>query len=199
MVQQVLVIHGGNAFETHGAYIDYLKTKELTLEDSTYKGWKDNLAADLSADFDVFTPRMPNAFNARYAEWKIWFEKLLALMDNDLILIGHSLGGIFLIKYLSENKIDKKISATFLVAAAYNTPSIHPLVDFVITTNLSGLEKQGGEIYIYHSKDDQVVPYSNCEDLAKALPLAKVKVFTDRGHFHQPNFPELVQDIKSLT
>jgi len=43
---------------------------------------------------------MPCIENAKYNEWKIQFEKYLKRTDNDLILIGMSLGGIFLTKYL---------------------------------------------------------------------------------------------------
>lgn len=198
MAQQILVINGGNAFETYDEYLDYLKNKELTLEELNYKGWKDRLSENLGNGYKVFNPRMPNDKNARYAEWKIWFEKFLPLLDHDLILIGHSLGGIFLTKYLSENKIDKNILATFLVAAPFNTTGKHPLVDFVISENISGLAKQGGQIFIYHSSDDKVVPYSNCEDYKKALPNATIRVFETNGHFHQTEFPEIIDDIKSI-
>jgi len=195
---QVLVIHGGNAFETNEEYFSYLQNKELSLEDLKFKGWKDNLAKNLGEGYEVIAPRMPNSQDARYKEWKIWLEKVINLLDDDLVLIGHSLGGICITKYLSENISPKKIKATFLVAAPFNSEGKHPLVDFVLSENISALEKQGGQIHIYHSKDDAVVPYSNCEDYQKALPSATLRTFTDRGHFHQPDFPEIIDDLKSL-
>ncbi len=39
-------------------------------------------------------------------------------------------------------------------------------------------------------------------ELAKyqaALPAATARTFSDRGHFNQPAFPELVADIKNLS
>lgn len=141
---------------------------------------------------------MPNAQNARYAEWKMWFEKILPLMGDGVILIGHSLGGIFLAKYLSEQTVELRIKATFLVAAPYNTAAEHPLVDFVIQHSLRGLEKQGGEIFLYHSADDAVVPFSNFERYQSELKGAHIRVCNDRKHFNQAEFPELVQDIQEL-
>ncbi len=198
MTQQILMIHGGNAFKTHEEYISYLQNKEFTLKELKFKDWKANLAEDLGSGHEVFTPRMPNSQNARYAEWKIWFEKVLSLLDDNLILIGHSLGGICIAKYLSENTSAKKIKATFLVAAPFNTAGKHPLVDFIISNDISGLADQVGQIFLYHSEDDKVVPYSNFKDYTKALPMAEGKIFIDAGHFHQTHFPQLVEDIKSL-
>lgn len=34
---------------------------------------------------------MPNKQNAQYVEWEIVFRRLVDALDNDFILIGHSL------------------------------------------------------------------------------------------------------------
>ncbi len=198
MPKQILIIHGGDAFEKYEEYLSYLKNKQITLEKLITKDWKRNLSEVLGSEYQVMSPLMPNSQNARYAEWKIWFKKLIMLLDDGAVLIGHSLGGIFLAKYLSENEYPKKIRATLLVAAPYNTENEHPLVDFIISSDLSGLARQGGEIFIYQSKDDKVVPYSNALGYQKALPEAHVRIFEDRQHFNQSEFPEIVSDIKSL-
>jgi uncharacterized protein len=198
MKQQVLVIHGGNAFETHEEYISYLQNAEVTLERIQFKDWKKNLSGALGEHFEVIAPQMPNAMNARYAEWKIWFEKLIPLLHDEIIFIGHSLGGIFLAKYLSENVYPKAIKATFLIAAPYNTENEHPLVDFIITKDLSLFEKQGGIISLYHSTDDFIVPYSNFIAYQNVLPNARAYSFDDKNHFLQAAFPELVVEIQKL-
>src|SRR4051812_18846652 len=113
MKQQILVIHGGDTFETYEEYIRDLKKSKLDLNQIRKVGWKQNLAKKLGKNFDVLSPKMPNALNARYKEWEIWFEKIIPLLDKNIVLVGHSLGGIFLVKYLSENSFPKKIKATF--------------------------------------------------------------------------------------
>lgn len=198
MKQQVFVIHGGNAFDRYEDYIESLKSKEVTLEELKVKDWKDNLGNDLRGKFEVLNPRMPNSQNAKFLEWKIWFEKFIPLLDEDIIFVGHSLGGIFLAKYLSENDCPKKIKATLLVAAPYNTPTRHPLADFNITSPLEKFAKQGGKIYLYHSKDDKIVYIDNSKRYQKELPESSLKIFENRGHFRAENFPELVEDIQSL-
>ncbi len=74
----------------------------------------------LGNKFDVLLPKMPNPSNAKYNEWKIIFNKISKLLEKNVILIGHSLGAIFLIKYLSENKFPKKILATLLISPPYD-------------------------------------------------------------------------------
>jgi len=198
MPKQIVVIHGGNAFETYEEYLNDLRAREPSIERIMKIGWKMQLGNALGSDYLVLNPKMPNADNARYLEWKIWFEKLINIFDEEVIMIGHSLGGIFLTKYLSENKYPKKIKATFLISAPYNTEDDHPLVDFNIEKDLDGVIQQGGKIFLYHSRDDEVVPFSNCERYQRELPEATVKVFEDRGHFNSEEFPEIVEDIKMI-
>ena len=73
---------------------------------------------------------MPNLINAKYNEWEIIFNKLVPFLNDTIIFIGHSLGGV-LAKYLSENKFPKKILATFLICAPYDDKDAdYSLVDF---------------------------------------------------------------------
>src|SRR3972149_11433312 len=103
MKQQIIVIHGGTTFKSYGDYIYYLKNKEISLDELTLKkDWKDTLEEKLGKTFEVLFPRMPNRTHARYKEWKIWFERIVPLLNDGVFFIGHSLGGIFLVKYLSE-------------------------------------------------------------------------------------------------
>ena len=52
------------------------------------------------------------------------------------------------------------------------------------------------EIFIYHSTDDHVVPYSQAEKIKSYLPKAKLITFSDRDHFNTPEFPELLENIR---
>jgi predicted alpha/beta hydrolase family esterase len=197
-MKQIFVVHGGNAFEKYEEYLAYLKTKDVSLEKLFFNDWKRNLSEQVGEGFVVISPQMPNSQNARYAEWKIWFERLVPFMNDGIVFIGHSLGGIFLAKYLSENDFPKKIRATFLIAAPFNTKNEHPIADFILTSDLSKFADQGGEIFLYQSKDDFVVPYSDVVNFKKALPGSHLRTFENRGHFKQADLPELIEDIKSL-
>lgn len=198
MKKQVVMIHGGSTYDSYEEYIANLKTFELTEADLHKKRWKHALESELGAAYDVVMPLMPNPNNAKYNEWKIWFEKHIPFLVDDLIFIGHSLGGIFFAKYLSENDFPKKIHATILVAAPFDGEGVGTLADFPLPDTLSRLEKQGGQIILYQSKDDKVVPFEAVTKYKKALPSAVVREFDAYGHFSVPEFPELIEEIKNL-
>lgn len=192
MKQQVVVIHGGHAFNTYKEYLAFLKSYKIDINRLKTKRWKENLAEGLGKNFDVILLKMPNPMNAKYNEWKIMLERLFPFLSGSPILLGHSLGGIFLAKYLSENKFPKKILATFLVAAPYHRG------DFILSKNLNKLRKQGGKIFLYHSKDDSIVPFSDSEKYKRFIPEAETVIFKNWRHFDQTEFPEIIRRIKSI-
>lgn len=199
MKNQVLVIHGGHTFKTYKEYLAFLKDFQIDLDDIRKKGWKSSLEEKLGDNFEVIAPRMPNSSNAKYLEWKLWFEKFFPFLKRKVILVGHSLGGIFLTKYLSENIFPKKITGTFLVAAPFDSADAqYGLGGFSLTKKLTKLQEQGGEIYFYHSQDDPIVPFADVEKYRKELPEANFIIFKNREHFGQEKFPELVEQIKNL-
>ncbi len=201
MKKQIIVIHGGDTFETYKEYLSFLKNWKIdfTRYQSPKNDWKRNLGRAMRKNYEVILPDMPNKINAKYSEWKIWFEKFLPYIKPRSIFVGHSLGGIFLVKYLAENKFPKKITGVFLVAAPYDDKdSEYSLADFALPKSLSKFEKQAGKIFIYQSKDDPVVPFADFKKYRKNLKGAVGRTFANRGHFNQETFPELVKDIKSL-
>lgn len=202
MNHQVIIVHGGDTFESYEEYLADLKVQEFSREDFENlraKNWKQALEGNLGTGFEVVAPRMPCKENAKYLEWKIWFEKIVPFFVADAVLIGHSLGGIFLAKYLSENKLPKKIRATLLVSAPFNDdPNDHSIADFILPKTPDPFQEQSPTIYIYHSTDDHVVEYADAETYKSRLSKAELRKFTDRGHFFQEEFPEIVADIKKL-
>lgn len=196
MKKQIVVIHGGTTFDTYEEYMEYLRSSELTLEKINRKDWKDFLATNLP-EYEVICPKMPNAKNARYEEWKIWFEKLLLVLNDDVILVGHSLGGIFLAKYLSENHFPKKISSVHLVAAPYDTEvNKESLADFALSKTVEDVSSYTENIFLYQSTDDTAVAYEDVKKYKRDIPSATLVSFEDRGHFTQESFPELIENIK---
>jgi predicted alpha/beta hydrolase family esterase len=198
MKKSLVVIHGGTTFDTYEEYWKYLQSCELSLEKINRKDWKDNLVSNLP-DFEVIYPKMPNSKNARYLEWKLWFEKTFHLLTDEVVLIGHSLGGIFLAKYLSENDFPQKILQLHLVAAPYDTEVIKDsLADFALNGSVEKVSEKVSNIFLYQSKDDIAVAYEDVLKYKRDLPDSELIDFENRGHFTQEEFSELISNISNL-
>ncbi len=195
--RQIVLIHGGDSYTSETEFISALKNRPVSLDTFRRRtDWKSTLQEKLGDDFDVIQPQMPCKQNAQYAHWSIWFSRLLPLLQKNIIAIGHSLGAIFLVKYISEQLPENKIDSLFLVA----TPGPHTddIGTFTFSHSLQSLSDKVKKIYLFHSVDDPIVPYTESVEYKRVLPQAQLMTFTDRQHFNQQEFPELVNAIQML-
>ncbi len=198
---QILYIHGGMTFKNRKDYLFYLKNKEVSVEKKIR--WSDDyLDKELGKKFEIIRPRMPLQEDAKYEDWKIWFERYIPYLRNNVILIGSSLGSIFLAKYLSENKFPKKILSTYLVGSPFDDTCFgEDLVGgFKLKSDLSLIEKNSKNLTLFFSRDDDDVPISHAEKYSKKLKKAKIIIYKSKnGHFKITKFPEIVKMIKKDT
>jgi len=138
------------------------------------------------------TPEMPEPYEPDYKKWKEVFEQFK--IDENTDLIGHSCGGGFLVRWLSENNV--RVGMVALVA-----PWIDPNHTFA-PKMFNGWEMDGTiaervkEICLFISSDDDKEELGTAEQLKKTIKGLKLKEFTDRGHFTMNDmkteeFPEL--------
>ena len=201
MTKKVVAIHGGNTFSSYEEYFESLKNSEVHLDWMKSKShWKSTLETNLGSQYEVFLPRMPLSDNADYELWKLWFEKVLDALDDTPILVGHSLGAMFLTKYYSESIQAKKVPAVLLVAPEFFRPKEEEekKTSFHLTSDIERLSNNVEKIVFFYSKDDAVVLFENMEKYKNVVPDAEYQVFTDKGHFLGDDFPEIVEVIKGL-
>lgn len=201
--KQVFYIHGADSYGDHDAFLDDLRSRiPRDLPDLPKKGkWTETLREDLGPDFEVFMPSMPNSQNAKYEEWKIWFERHFEYFEGDVLLVGWSLGGMFLVKYLLEEEVSFPIKGLILLAPPFEAIEGEgdDCGDFVFDTDdVSELAEKVSKITIFQSKDDFVVPPEHAFKYKEALPQAELVIFEDRNHFLIAEFPEIIQKIKSF-
>lgn len=196
---QIFLIHGGMTFRNKKDYLKYLKNREIKIEG--VKRWQDEyLRMELGKKFQIIQPRFPRSEDSRYEEWKIHFERFFPYFNDNIILIGSSLGGIFLAKYLSENKFPKKILSVYLVCPPFDDTCIgEDLVGgFKLKSNISLFEKNCKDINLMFSVDDDCVPVDHSEKYRNKLKNAKIIIYKNKnGHFKISKFPEIVRMIKN--
>ncbi len=198
MKKQIFLIHGGMTFKNEKDYLYFLKNRNVSIKKR--ERWQDAyLEKELGKTFEIIRPRMPLQDNAKYRDWKIWFERYIPYLRDNVILIGSSLGGIFLAQYLSENKFPKKILSTYLVCPPYDNTCIgEDLVGgFKLKPDISLLEKSSKNLYLLFSKDDDCVPVDHAEKYRKKLKSPNITIYKSKnGHFNISKFPEIVKMIK---
>lgn len=189
-MKQIVLIHGGDSFKSHQAYLADLRARELDYQRLLpKKRWSEAIITAFP-DADILLPTMPNSANAQFNEWAIWFEKIMPFFGDDVRLIGHSLGAMFLAKYLHERPLARPVRQLHLVAGGYDAPE-HDYGSFRLDS-ATGLEQSAAAIHLYHSQDDPVVPFEELAKFQADLPTAHFHIFADRHHFIGPDFPELI-------
>jgi len=189
---QIIFIHGGDSFDTNQEFYDFLRTIPFDPYEPERKRWRDWLKGEVASTHEFLFLAMPNKLNADFTAWSIWFEKLLPFMCDEVTLVGHSLGGSFLLRYLSEHTLPISIRQLHLVAPAVDHLDCPGLGQFA--TDLEtwhGFKNEIADIHIWHSADDTIVPMHHSERLVAKLPAATLHTFTDRFHFLDETFPEL--------
>ena len=148
---QIIFVHGGTAFPDREAFLAYLKTAEprepFWSQDEPTR-WRETIARRFAGSCEIMMPSMPNKQNARYDEWSLWFERHIPFLRDGVILIGHSMGGIFLAKYLAEHIFPVRVGALVLVAAPFEDESLESLGDFVLPECLDGVARQAERIIL---------------------------------------------------
>ncbi len=195
-MRQVWVLHGGNTYDSYEAFLADLRSSSVDYERLKYgTDWKPWLVGQLPGT-DVLLPGMPNKQNAQYEAWKIVFEKFIEHFSDDVQLVGHSLGAMFLAKYLQENPLEVPVKRLVLISGAYDSDENEDLGSFGITS-ATRLPESASEIWLIHSEDDPIVPFTELAKFQADLPEAHTMTFTDRLHLWQETFPELATLLRT--
>ena len=144
-------------------------------------------------------PLMPIPYFPEYEAWKSAFEQFP--INDETILIGHSCGGGFIVRYLSEHNI--RVGKVVLVAPWLNPHHYlkNDMFDFSIDENL--VLKTAG-ITIFNSKDDDGEIQESVAAIVSSVKDIKLVEFEHMGHFCYGDmgtdaFPELLNEALSLT
>jgi predicted alpha/beta hydrolase family esterase len=153
----------------------------------------------LGSGYAFKAPKMPKPEAPDYAPWKAAIAKALAALKGDVILIGHSLGGSVLVKYLSEERIGIRVAGLFLAAAPYWGEKGWEYDVFYLKEGFTERLPSIPRIFLYHSRRDPVVAFGHAERYAKLLPGAVIRPLKGDSHaFDKGGLPELPEDLRAL-
>lgn len=154
------------------------------------------LKKELPSDVKINAPIIENPEAPTYEMWKDLFDAEFNLITEPLILVGHSLGGSMLLKYLSDEKPKIKVDALFLIGTPFWGEDDWNIAEFVLQADFANELKKIKRIYLYHSNQDSIVPFEHVNIYKKAFPFSTVRVIEGSEHAFKNGLPELVNDIK---
>jgi len=155
------------------------------------------LETELSSDYHIQYPVINNPEVPTYQTWKKLFSFKLKEYTEPLILVGHSLGGSVLLKYLSEEKVDISIVGLFLISIPHWGKKDWEVEEFVLPENFETKLRHISNVFLYHSKNDEIVPFEHLSFYKNAFPNATVRELEGKDHAFARGLPVLVADIKS--
>lgn len=203
MKQQVIFINGSVPKENYTSYYEYLESVSYDPYEEKFLNWNKTLGEKLWDSYEFLKAPISSEDFADYEAWKICFEKMFPYLRDDCIFIVTSLWGTFILKYMIETGFPQSknlsISKIFFLAAALHDSEQEKLGSFSFDTfRLWELQNIAKHIYIYHSRDDEIVDFSESKELFSYFPDAIFREFTDKGHFYkEAELPEIVKDIKA--
>jgi predicted alpha/beta hydrolase family esterase len=139
---------------------------------------------------------MPEAYKPDYEKWKKEFERYTITKES--ILVGHSCGGGFLVRWLSENKVNVN---KLILVAPWMDPDRKETTDFFEFAIDQSISKRITSIYLFVSSDDTTNGVKeSVKIIVNKIPSIDQQKFTDRGHFifqemRKHEFPELLKVI----
>ncbi|MZK52199.1 RBBP9/YdeN family alpha/beta hydrolase [Clostridium beijerinckii] len=152
----------------------------------------------------VNVPDIPDSGDPHLEAWLKHLHKCIMDIDENTILIGHSLGCITVLRYILEKNI--KIKGAILVSGFINknpmeeqTEGIQEFVDSPL--NVAKIKTLIPKRIVITATDDDIVPTEATQKLAEELDanliiLESGKHFIDRDGYTK--FPVLLNEIKKL-
>jgi len=191
-MKQVILIHG---------LPDEKEVREDVCPSPSNSHWFPWIQKQLTRkDLVCQTPEMPRSYNPNYND----HERVMNQIDisNETTLVGHSCGGGFLLRYLSDHKniVPKKV----IIVAPWldlekHLQELNPKSEYFDFTVDQKLTERTNLVCIYSTDDNKCI-LDTVEYIKKELPNADFLAFSDKGHFTEPDlgskeFPELLAEI----
>jgi len=153
----------------------------------------------------VIVPQFPSppVVPAKITEWFEVLKNYEQDIDENTILVGHSLGSVFALRVLEQLK--HPVRAVFLVG----TPiGVKPIANYDRDNSFSGFDFDWDKIKsnsksftVFHSDNDPYVGLENGKELAKELGV-ELTFIPNAGHFNKKagylSFPDLLEKVRKI-
>jgi predicted alpha/beta hydrolase family esterase len=169
-----------------------------------FEGWRGWLGRELrTLGFEVETPYLPNADDPKQEEWVAEIRANIRKFDDNVILIGHSLGGVALLRLMETFAENERVKAAILVCTFTRNLRIDALKDFFRKPLNWGKIKKGAQHFIIINSDDD--PYMHPDEgkiLHENLGGERIVEY-NAGHMNEAagfmKYPRVLEMVKRLS
>lgn len=177
-------------FLIHGAYGN---------PDENWFPWLLNKLEELG--HQVIIPEFPTPEGQNLDNWMNVFDDYFNMIDDESVLIGHSLGPAFILSVLEE--INTKVKACFFVSpflGLIGNPDFDNINETFVCKEFDWekIKNNCNKFFAYYGNNDPYVPLKEAKKISDKLGI-KLKIIENGGHLNEQagydNFPELLEDI----
>ncbi|MBI2542311.1 serine hydrolase family protein [Candidatus Woesearchaeota archaeon] len=151
-----------------------------------------------SRGYEAIVPKFPTPLDQSLESWMRIISKYEAKINEETVLIGHSLGAAFILDYLEQP--DKKIKAAFLVAGYHKLieNEFKELNATFVGREFDWEKIKGscGNFFVFASDNDQYIPLELTKEMAGILN-AELNIIPNGGHLNSKagfdTFPLLLE------
>jgi len=157
-----------------------------------------SLQAALGKSYKVHYPQLHTDEALPDFGWLRQIGKEIDKITGNVIVVGHSVGASLLLKYISENKINKKIDGIFLISTPFWRGDEGWEQGLKLHEDFADKLPKGVRIFFYQSRDDEEVSFGTLSLYSQKLPGAIIREIAKGGHQLNNDLTIVAEDIKSL-
>lgn len=148
------------------------------LHSAPNKAWRPWLMSEL-AKKEIYTCSLPMPEPAEgdpiCNDWVNFLNQVIG-SDEDIYLVGHSLGARAVLKFLESS--EKKIKRAVIVSGRFGKPRSGILGSFYDQSiNFDAIKQKSDNFVVIHGDDDPNVPYEDGKNIAEGLQCELITIF----------------------
>jgi len=158
----------------------------------------DEIKKTLGAEFSFIYPEMPHEEKPDYMAWSRFIDDVIQKEKGIPYLIGHSIGGSVLIKYLSEENPGNIKSAFILSAPFWGKSKDWEWKEVELKDNACERLQKIPHLLFYQASDDEITPAQHVQYYKEKIPQSHIEIFDTGGHQLKNQLKHVAKDIREI-
>jgi predicted alpha/beta hydrolase family esterase len=156
-----------------------------------------SLERELGEGYPIDFPRMPDEDGPDFERWRPVIREAIGRTADSVVVVGHSVGGYLLLKFLAEEQPALPVRAICILAAPFPSgDATWTIGGFELPDHFADLLPGGAPVFLYASQDDETVPYAHRDLYAGAIPGSLTRT-TMGGHQVSDGLGVVADDIRA--